>query len=298
MVDKQRVPKLSLENVTYIYGKGTPYEICALDNVSIDICGDTVTGIIGHTGSGKSTFVQLLNGLIKPMQGRVLLDGEDIWAKPKEIAKIRFRVGLVMQYPEYQLFEETVAKDIAYGPKNSGLSDSEIADRVKEAAGFAGINEELMKKSPFELSGGQKRRVAIAGIMAMKPDVLVLDEPAAGLDPVGKKSILGGIVDYQRKNHGTVIIVSHSMEDMAVYCDDVIVMASSKVIMHGTADEIFSHEDEIVRAGLDVPEVTRLMRKMRADGYDMPYGIYNVEQAIAAIDKFIRNDVRGRTSSR
>lgn len=286
MSDKQI--KLRLDSVSYTYGKGTPYEMCALDDVSIDIRSNAVTGIIGHTGSGKSTFVQLLNGLIRPMSGKVLLDGNDIWEKPKEITAVRYKVGLVMQYPEYQLFEETVGADIAFGPKNIGLKSEEIAKRVKEAAGFAGIDEELMQKSPFELSGGQKRRVAIAGIMAMRPEVLVLDEPAAGLDPIGRKQILGGLVDYQRKNHCSVIIVSHSMEDMATYCDDIIVMANSKVIMHGTADEIFSHEDDIIAAGLDVPEVTRLMRRIREDGYAIPYGIYNVERAMSELDSLLK----------
>ncbi len=286
MSEKQT--KLRLDGVSYVYGKGTPYEMCALDNVSIDIMADTVTGIIGHTGSGKSTFVQLLNGLIEPMSGRVLLDGKDIWEKRKEITKVRFRVGLVMQYPEYQLFEETVAADIAFGPKNIGLSAKEVEERVREAAGFAGIDESLMKKSPFELSGGQKRRVAIAGIMAMRPDVLVLDEPAAGLDPLGRKQILGGLVEYKNKNHCSVIIVSHSMEDMATYCEDIIVMAHSKVIMHGSASDIFAKEDEIIEAGLDVPEVTRLMRKIRNDGFDIPYGIYTVEDAISTIDRVLK----------
>lgn len=294
MSDKQT--KLRLDGVSYTYGKGTPYEMCALDNVSIDISSDTVTGIIGHTGSGKSTFVQLLNGLIRPMSGKVLLDGRDIWEKPKEITAVRYKVGLVMQYPEYQLFEETVGEDIAFGPQNIGLSTEEIAERVKEAAGFAGVDEEIMPKSPFELSGGQKRRVAIAGIMAMRPEVLVLDEPAAGLDPIGRKQILGGLVDYQRRNHCSVIIVSHSMEDMAMYCDDIIVMASSKVIMHGTADEIFSHEDDIIAAGLDVPEVTRLMRQIRDDGYAVPYGIYTVEKAIATLNALLKeNDASAPT---
>ncbi len=282
--------KLRLENVTYVYGKGTPYEICALDNVTENIYSDTVTGIIGHTGSGKSTFVQLLNGLIKPQSGKVCLDGADIWEKPKEITKIRYRVGLVMQYPEYQLFEETVGTDIAYGPKNMGLSQSEIEERVNEAASFAGVDGELMKKSPFELSGGQKRRVAIAGIMAMRPEVLVLDEPAAGLDPAGRKQILGGLVDYQRKNHSSVIIVSHSMEDMALYCDDIIVMANAHPIMHGNSDEIFSREDELIGAGLDVPEATRLMRTLRQRGFDVPFGIYTVDKAISALNGMLQKD--------
>lgn len=284
--------KLSLQEVSFTYAKGTPHEMKALDNVSLDIFGDTVTGIIGHTGSGKSTLVQMLNGLIKPESGKVLLDGEDIWARPKEITKVRFKVGLVMQYPEYQLFEATVREDIAYGPKNLELPAEEVAERVKDAAAFAGIPQDMMNKSPFELSGGQKRRVAIAGIMAMHPEVLVLDEPAAGLDPAGRKLILGGLVRYQRMTHCSVVIVSHSMEDMALYCDDIIVMESSKPIMHGTSREIFTQEERIVSAGLDVPEVTALLKKLRENGYGIPYGVYTVDQAINALNELLKEKKR------
>ena len=206
---------ITIESLNYYHGKGTPYEIKALDDINLSIKEGRITGIIGHTGSGKSTLVQMLNGILKPYSGRVLLSGEDIWKKHKSIREVRFKVGLVMQYPEYQLFEETVYKDIAYGPKNMGLKDDEIDACVREAAGFADLSEELFDKSPFDLSGGQKRRVAIAGIIAMRPDVLVLDEPAAGLDPRGRAAIFGNIVDYQRKSGKTVVIVSHSMEDMA-----------------------------------------------------------------------------------
>ena len=277
-------PKLRLENITYVYGKGSPFEVRALDGVSLDIHAGKLTGIIGHTGSGKSTLIQLLNGLTRAEQGRVLLDGEDIWAHPKEIGKIRYRVGLVMQYPEYQLFEETVAADIAYGPRNMKLSEEEIRARVEESAAFAGVDPALMDKSPFDLSGGQKRRVAIAGIMAMRPEVLVLDEPAAGLDPQGRHVIFQGIREYNRRTGCTVIIVSHSMEDMAQYCDDVVVMAHAKVLMAGDRDYIFSRADELEAVGLDIPQVTKLCQLLRRGGMPMPAGLYTVEAAEEALE--------------
>lgn len=269
-------PKLRLENISFIYSKGTPFEMKALDNVSLDIHAGKLTGIIGHTGSGKSTLVQLLNGLTTATEGRVLLDGVDIWEKPKEIGKIRFRVGLVMQYPEYQLFEETVSADIAFGPKNMGLSPEEISERVKESADFVGLDSSLMDKSPFDLSGGQKRRVAIAGIMAMRPEVLVLDEPAAGLDPQGRQAIFSGIKEYNRRTGCTVIIVSHSMEDMAQFCDDVVVMAHAKVLMAGTRDEIFSRADELEAVGLDIPQVTKLAVLLTKAGVPVDTCLYTV----------------------
>ena len=272
-------PKIRLENITYYYGKGTPFEVKALDAVSLDIHAGKLTGIIGHTGSGKSTLVQLLNGLARAGEGRVLLDGEDIWARPKEIGKIRYRVGLVMQYPEYQLFEETVYADIAFGPRNMGLSEEEIRERVAESAAFAGVDPTIMEKSPFDLSGGQKRRVAIAGIMAMRPEVLVLDEPAAGLDPQGRHVIFQGIRDYNRNTGCTVIIVSHSMEDMAQYCDDVVVMAHSKALMAGDRDYIFSRADELEAVGLDIPQVTKLCQLLRREGMPVPAGLYTVSAA-------------------
>ena len=272
-------PKLRLENINYYYGKGSPFEVKALDGISLDIHAGKLTGIIGHTGSGKSTLVQLLNGLARPGEGRVLLDGEDIWAKPKEIGKIRYRVGLVMQYPEYQLFEETVFADIAYGPRNMGLSEAEIKERVHKAAAFAGVNTDLLEKSPFDLSGGQKRRVAIAGIMAMEPEVLVLDEPAAGLDPQGRHTIFSGIREYNRTTGCTVLIVSHSMEDMAQYCDDVVVMAHAKVLMAGDRDYVFSRADELEAVGLDIPQVTKLCQFLRRGGMPMPAGLYTVDAA-------------------
>ena len=271
--------KIIVENVSYVYSAKTPFEAVALNGVSLSIAKNRITGIIGHTGSGKSTLVQMFNGLIRPTSGRILLDGEDIWEKPKEIGKVRFRVGLVMQYPEYQLFEETVRADIAFGPRNMGLDAEEIERRVLECASFVGLDPSLLDKSPFDLSGGQKRRVAIAGVMAMKPEVLVLDEPAAGLDPIGRSSIFGGIKKYAEATGASVVIVSHSMEDMARYCDDIVVMSDSKVAMTGNRNDIFSRAEELEAIGLDVPEITKLMMMLRERGIDLPCGIYTVEDA-------------------
>ena len=275
--------ELTLEHISYIYGARTPFEIKALDDVSLTVREGSVTGIIGHTGSGKSTLVQLLNGLERPTSGRVLLDGKDIWEKPKEIKKIRFRVGLVMQYPEYQLFEETIRADIAFGPKNIGLSEEEVNERVKEAAELVGLESILLDKSPFDLSGGQKRRAAIAGVMAMRPEILVLDEPAAGLDPKGRDTILQAIREYGKKTGSTVIIVSHSMEDMATYCDDIIVMAHGKVHLSGSRDEVFAHARELCEVGLDVPQITKLALLLRERGVQMPDGVYTVDAALDAL---------------
>ena len=274
---------ISVENITFYHGKGTPYEIKALDNVSLTIESDAVTGIIGHTGSGKSTLVEMFNGILRPHEGVVRIDGEDIWAKPKEIRKIRFRVGLVMQYPESQLFEETIRQDIAFGPKNMGLSQSEIDERVLEAASFVGLSEDMLEKSPFDLSGGQKRRAAIAGIIAMRPEVLVLDEPAAGLDPAGREAIFANIAEYRRKTGSTVIIVSHSMEDMARYCDRIAVMSGGKLIMNGTRDEIFSDASRLEEAGLDIPQITKLVLLLREKGVDINEGIYTIDGAFSAL---------------
>ena len=279
--------KIELENVSYVYSKGTPYEVTALDNVSVGVEEGSITGIIGHTGSGKSTFVQLLNGLERPGEGRVLLDGKDIWENPKEIGKIRFRVGLIMQYPEYQLFEETIRKDIAFGPKNMGFDDREIEERVLMAADFVGIERDLLDKSPFDLSGGQKRRAAIAGVIAMKPEVLVLDEPAAGLDPLGRDAIFQSIVDYRNKTGATIVIVSHSMEDMARFCEDVIVMSHSKVVMKGKCEEVFSQADLLEEIGLDVPQITRLMKRLQKKGIRVNDGIYTVEDGISEISEIL-----------
>ena len=275
--------KLTVENVSFVYSAGTPFEVRALDGVSVNIESNRITGIIGHTGSGKSTLVQMFNGLIRPTEGKILLDGEDIWADPKKISAIRYRVGLVMQYPEYQLFEETVEADIAYGPKNMGLDDTEIANRVLESAKFVGLEPQDLKKSPFDLSGGQKRRAAIAGIMAMRPEVLVLDEPSAGLDPAGKKSIFEGIQKYAEATGAAVIIVSHSMDDMAKYCEDIIVMSHSKVAMTGKRNEIFSRGDELEAIGLGVPQMTYLVRLLAQKGIDLPQDIFTVDDAEAAI---------------
>lgn len=283
-------PILRLERVSFVYSEGTPFETKALDDVSLDIHRGRVTGIIGHTGSGKSTMLQLFNGLAAPATGRILLEGKDIWEKPKEIGKVRFRVGLVMQYPEYQLFEETVKADIAFGPGNMGLPEEEIAARVADAIAFVGLDDDVLDKSPFDLSGGQKRRVAIAGIMAMRPEVLVLDEPAAGLDPRGRHAIFTGIREYNRRTGAAVIIVSHSMEDMAQYCDDVVVMSHAKVIMAGTRDEIFARADELETAGLAIPQITRIARLLRSEGLPIDTALYTVEQAADALASLLGAD--------
>lgn len=278
---------LRLESVSYVYSKGTPFERKALDNVTVGFKAGRITGLIGHTGSGKSTLVSLLNGLNKPDGGKVLLGGEDIWAKPKEIASVRFRVGLVMQYPEYQLFDDTVRRDIGFAPRNMGLSDDEIEERVREAADFAGLSEELLDKSPFDLSGGQKRRAAIAGIIAMRPEVLVLDEPAAGLDPRGRREILGGLQRYADAVNGSVILVSHSMEDMAHYCDDVVVMNKGKIHSVGTVDEIFSRPEELEAVGLDVPSVSRIASALIKAGVPLQGKLYTVDGVRAAIAEYL-----------
>ena len=283
---------LRIENLSYVYGKGTPFEKIALDNVSVSFEKGKITGLIGHTGSGKSTLVNLLNGLNKPTSGKVYLDGKDIWENPKEITKIRFKVGLVMQYPEYQLFDETVRADIGFGPRNLGLSDTEVEERVVEAARFAGVSEDLLNKSPFELSGGQKRRVAIAGIIAMRPDVLVLDEPAAGLDPRGRREILGSLRDYADRMNASVILVSHSMEDMAHYCDNVVVMNSAKVYRTGTVDEIFSDADALISVGLDVPMISRVASELCHRGIKLSGELYTVEGVKNAILDYLKEGRR------
>jgi energy-coupling factor transport system ATP-binding protein len=275
--------KIKVENVSFIYGGGTPFEIAALRDVNIEIREGCITGIIGHTGSGKSTLVQMFNGLLRPTSGRVLLDGVDIWERPKEISKVRYRVGLVMQYPEYQLFEETVEADIAYGPKNMGLSDEEIRERVLEAADLVGLDRSQLTKSPFDLSGGQKRRAAIAGVMAMRPEVLVLDEPSAGLDPMGKNSIFDAIKKYAEVTGAAVVIVSHSMDDMAKYCEDIVVMSHSKVAMSGKRHEIFSRGEELEAIGLGVPQITKLMLLLREKGIDLPLDVFTVDDAEAVL---------------
>ena len=281
---------IRLENVSYVYSKGTPFEKIALDNVSVGFERGKITGLIGHTGSGKSTLVSLLNGLAKPTAGTVYLDGNDIWENPKEITKIRFRVGVVMQYPEYQLFDDTVMLDIGFGPRNQGLSDEEVKMRVMEAVRFTGISSDLLNKSPFELSGGQKRRVAIAGIIAMQPDVLVLDEPAAGLDPRGRREILGGLRRLVEEKGTTIILVSHSMEDMAHYCDNVVVMNDTKIYRSGSVEDVFSLGNELSSIGLDVPSVSRIADMLIEKGIPLEGKLYTVEGVKLAIKEYLRGE--------
>ena len=281
---------IELKNVSYVYSAETPFEKAALKNINLKINGGIITGLMGHTGSGKSTLVQLLNGLLKPVSGQIFVGGVDIWAEPKKMRDIRFKVGLVFQYPEYQLFEETVYKDIAFGPTNMGLDTAEVDKRVRNAAIFTHIDENLFEKSPFELSGGQRRRVAIAGVIAMEPEVLILDEPAAGLDPMGREEILGGVWSYQRSRKSTVIIVSHSMEDMARYSDRIIVMNQSEVIMHGTCHEIFKRACELIDVGLDIPQITQLMLELKRRGVDINADIFTVEAAKDEILSKIRTN--------
>ncbi len=275
--------RLQLENVSYVYSPDTPFEKEALSDVTIEFGEGRITGIIGHTGSGKSTVAQLLNGLLRPASGRILLDGRDIFEKGNDISQVRFRVGLVFQYPEYQLFEETVWRDIAFGPSNMKLTPEEIDRRVRSAARFTGIEEELFERSPFELSGGQKRRVAIAGIMAMEPDIIVLDEPAAGLDPQGRDEIFTGIKKWRDSRNSTVILISHSMEDMALYADDIVVMKGGKVLTSGTVDEVFRRVDLIKESGLDIPQITSLAEELTRLGLIDGRGIYTVDKAYEKI---------------
>ena len=277
-----------LRGVSYVYSEHTPFCKVAVDKIDISFEEKLVTGIIGHTGSGKSTVSQLLNGLLKPTSGVVEVDGKNIWAEPKKIRQVRFSVGLVFQYPEYQLFEETCYKDIAFGPKNMGLDEKEIDLRVREAAEIVGIPEELFEKSPFDLSGGQKRRIAIAGIMAMRPKILILDEPAAGLDPRGRDEILSRVVEYRKKTDSTVIMISHSMEDMAVYCDKILVMSDSKPYMYGTPSEVFGRAADLESVGLTVPQVTKMMISLAEKGFDVRTDIYTVAQAKAEIERLMK----------
>lgn len=279
---------IKVENLTYIYSPGTPFAKAAIEDMSIDIKEGKITGVIGHTGSGKSTLIQHFNGLLKPTSGKIYFDGEDIWKKPKEIRKLRFKVGLVFQYPEYQLFEETVYKDIGFGPKNMGLNEDEIDKRIKEAAVFTGLSDEILKKSPFDLSGGQKRRVAIAGVIAMRPQVLILDEPAAGLDPKGRDKILSQIKEYHGENNNTVILVSHSMEDIAKHADEVLVLNKAKVFMQDTPDAVFSKADEIKKIGLNVPQITSVFNALKAKGFNINTSIYSPEQAASEIMAYLK----------
>ena len=277
-------PILEIKNLSYIYSIGTPFEHKALDNMSFAVHRGEFIGIIGHTGSGKSTLMQQLNGLLKPTSGTVLLEGKDIWSDKQLTRQARFRVGLVFQYPEYQLFEETVYRDIAFGPKNMGLSAEEIDRRVREAAGFVGLTAEQLEVSPFDLSGGQKRRVAIAGVIAMEPEVLILDEPTAGLDPIGRAEILGNIESYRKAKNATIMMVSHSMEDVARLTDRLLVLNGSKLAMDGTPAEVFTHAEELVDMGLSIPEVTQVFLHLRKLGLDVE-NIYTIDQAVAALKK-------------
>ena len=281
-------PIIRVEGLTHTYGQDTPFCRSAVDGVSLEIDRGEFLGIIGHTGSGKSTLIQHLNGLLQPTVGKIYLDGRDIWADPKKIRDVRFRVGLVFQYPEYQLFEETAYKDIAFGPKNMGLDQGEIDRRVRAAARFAGLDEGLLEKSPFDLSGGQKRRVAIAGVIAMEPEVLILDEPSAGLDPAGRRSLLKNIKEYHRERGTTVVMVSHSMDEVAENVDRIIVLADAGVVMSGTPREVFSRAGELVAVGLDVPQVTRVAMALRQRGVDIDSAVYTVADLRQAL-----NAVRG-----
>lgn len=275
-------PILEVKNLTYIYSAGTPFEHKALDDISFSVERGEFIGIIGHTGSGKSTLMQQLNGLLKPTSGTVLLDGQDIWSDKKLTRQARFRVGLVFQYPEYQLFEETVYKDIAFGPKNMGLSAEEVDRRVREAAGFVGLTEQQLEVSPFDLSGGQKRRVAIAGVIAMEPEVLILDEPTAGLDPVGRSEILGNIQSYRKAKNATIMMVSHSMEDVARLTDRLLVLNGSKLAMDAPPAQVFTHAEELTQMGLNIPQVTQVFLELKKLGLDVK-NVYTIEQAAAEI---------------
>ena len=279
---------IKTEHLTHTYSRGTSHEQAAVSDVNLEIEAGEMIGVIGHTGSGKSTLIQHFNGLLRPTSGKIYVDGEDIWEKPKEIRRIRFKVGLVFQYPEYQLFEDTVYKDIAFGPKNMGLSEEEIDRRVKEAALFVGLKPEHMEKSPFELSGGQKRRVAIAGVIAMNPEVLILDEPTAGLDPKGRDRILGQILEYHKEQKNTILLVSHSMEDVAKYTEKVLVMNHSRVAMFDEVEKVFSHSREIEAMGLAVPQVSRVFLSLSEKGWPVPANIYTVEQAKTALETILR----------
>ncbi|MBE6981155.1 MAG: energy-coupling factor transporter ATPase [Ruminococcaceae bacterium] len=275
-------PVLEVKDLHYVYSAGTPFEHKALEGVSFAVEPGEFIGIIGHTGSGKSTLMQHMNGLLRPTQGQVLLDGQDIWADKKLTRQARFRVGLVFQYPEYQLFEETVYKDISFGPKNMKLDEKEVDRRVREAAGFVGLTEEQLQASPFELSGGQKRRVAIAGVIAMEPEVLILDEPTAGLDPEGREEILAKIDGYRKAKNATIMMVSHSMSDVARLTQRLLVMSGSHLVMDGTPREVFARAEELLAMGLDIPDITRLFMRLKEMGLPVE-PVYTVEQAVSQL---------------
>ena len=274
---------IRVEHLKYVYNPGMPDETTALDDVSFRVEEGDFVGIIGSTGSGKSTLISHFNGLNRPTSGRILIDGKDMWEQGADLRAFRFQVGLVMQYPEYQLFEETCYKDIAFGPKNMGLDEAEIDKRVHEAAAFVGLDEALLERSPFELSGGQKRRVAVAGVMAMKPRILVLDEPAAGLDPEGRDEILSEVKEYHKKTGTTVLLVSHSMEDIAKYANRVLVMSNKKIAMYDTVENVFARAPELLELGLSVPQVTKIFLKLREMGVDVPADVYTIPYAVKTI---------------
>ena len=281
-------PILQIEHLTHTYSAGTPFQRSAVEDMNLSVMDGEFLGIIGHTGSGKSTLIQHLNGLLRPTSGQILLHGKDIWAEPKKIRDVRFQVGLVFQYPEYQLFEETCYKDIAFGPRNMGLDEAEIDRQVHEAADFVGLDEALLQRSPFELSGGQKRRVAVAGVMAMKPRILVLDEPAAGLDPEGRDEILSEVNEYHKKTGTTVLLVSHSMEDIAKYADRVLVMSGGKVVMEGTPKEVFSQTEKVRALRLDVPQAAELRDELVKAGIPMPEGIIDTGECAQALYELLK----------
>ena len=281
---------LELKTLGLVYGAGTPFETRAVDNVSLQINQGEFIGVIGHTGSGKSTLIQMLNGLIRPSDGQVLLDGKDIWEQPKKIRSVRFRVGMVFQYPEYQLFEETVRKDIAFGPQNMGVEGEALDKAVIDAANFTGLKTELLEKSPFDLSGGEKRRAAIAGVIAMNSEVLVLDEPTAGLDPMGREVLLSQIVNYHKQRHNTVILVSHTMEDIARVADKIIVMNKGRLAMFEPTKEVFRRGDELARYGLRVPQITKIMQDLLRKGFNVPEGVLTVDEAFSALVPLLKKE--------
>ncbi|MBE6774230.1 MAG: energy-coupling factor transporter ATPase [Clostridia bacterium] len=287
------VTVLETENLSHVYSKGTTSQVHAIRDISLKIEKGELVGIIGHTGSGKSTLIQHFNGLLKGSSGTVLLDGKDIWSDKKNIRNVRFRVGICFQYPEYQLFEETVYKDIAYGPKNMKLSDEETDKRVRQVLSFVGLDESYLEKSPFDLSGGEKRRVAIAGVMAMEPEVLILDEPCAGLDPKGRETVLSLITSYREKTGSTVLVVSHSMEDISKIASKVLVMNNSQLAYYDTVDGVFTHSSELYDMGLNVPQLTRLFLKLREKGYDVPTDVYTLEKAGSELLRLLgKGDIR------
>lgn len=279
---------IKTENLTYVYSEGTPFEKIAVNNVNIEINKGEIIGIMGHTGSGKSTLIQHFNGLLKPSSGKIYLNGKDIWEDKSKLREVRFKVGLVFQYPEYQIFEETVYKDIAFGCKNMGLDDTEIKHRVIETAYDIGLSEELLNRSPFELSGGQKRRVAIAGVMAMNPEVLILDEPSAGLDPAGRDKILECIKAYHKKTNNTILIVSHSMEDIAKFADRILVMNKADVFCFDETEKVFSYAKEISEIGLDVPQITKVFLELKNYGINFGKEVYTVDYAKKLILKYLK----------